>query len=293
MNDKEIKISIVVPFYNAEKTLDRCVNSLLNQDIQEIQIVMVDDGSKDGSLDKVKQYALNDERLTVISQINQGQGVARNVGVRNSLGKYILFVDSDDFLEPMILGRMFDLAESNGLDILTAELRHINEAGKEYYFPLKKYDEIETGRECLMRIGICYSLCAHLYNREFLMNNNLYMMEKVRYEDMDYCIRTTWFAERVMDANLVFYNYMVHEGSVSNGKSFDIVEDYYAVTKRVTEFTKEYVDDEAFEAYFRDYLGFLYSHVVNLCATGDFSINKLLSDIEKKRNILYYLLQYF
>lgn len=289
MIDSEVKISIIIPFFNSQKTLDRCIKSLINQDISEIQLVMVNDGSTDDSLELVNKYAANDNRFTVISQSNKGQGAARNEGIRSSLGEYILFVDSDDYLEPMILGTMYGIAKSNQLDILTGKLNHIDEKGREYCFPPENPGIVEDGRKCLMRTGVCYSLCAHLYRRDFLANNNLYMMEGVRYEDMDYCIRTTWLAKRVMEIDTVFYNYMVHEGSVSNGSSFDIVEDYYKVTKQVIEFVKEKVDSEAYEAYFRDYIGFLCSHMINLCATGNFSIKSFFEDEEREKNILFFL----
>lgn len=289
MNKDDIKISIVVPFYNSEKTLDRCIKSLLNQDISALQFVLVDDGSTDNSLQLVNSFASEDERFLIISQPNKGQGAARNEGIRHAIGKYLLFVDSDDYLEPMTLKRMYEVAETNELDILTGVLRHINDIGNEYYFPLKEYGEIKTGRECLMSTAVSYSLCSHLFNRELLISNGLFMLEGVRYEDMDYCIRTTWFAKRVMNADIVFYNYMVHEGSVSNGVDFSIIDDYYVVTKKVAEFTQENVDSEAFEAYFREYLGFLHSHMVNLCVTKGFSISCLFENKERGKSILHYL----
>lgn len=289
MLNNEVLISIVVPIYNSYNTIDRCIQSLLTQDVENIQLVMIDDGSTDKSLAKLREYADNDPRFTVISQENSGQGAARNVGISASEGKYILFVDSDDYLENNVLGSLIGQMEERNLDILAATIRHINEEGREYFFPLGNPGVVETGRECLMRTGVCYSLCAHLYKREFLVKNSLHMLEGVRYEDMDYCIRTTWLAERVMDSSTVFYNYMVHQGSVSNGTSMDIAKDYYHVAGHVADFVNNNVDPDAYEAFFRDYLGFLFSHVVNLCATGKFSISEILDTKEKRDKVYYYL----
>ena len=99
------KISIIIPVYNAEKFLDRCLGSVLGQSYENIEVVAVNDGSKDGSLALLRRYAEADSRIRVIDQENAGVATARNVGLANASGEYILFVDADDWIEP-------DMAES-------------------------------------------------------------------------------------------------------------------------------------------------------------------------------------
>ena len=93
----KIDVSIVVPLYNKENEIRRCLNSLIEQSVSNIEIIVVDDGSKDGSADVVREYTDNDPRVHLIVQKNQGPGAARNTGVKASKGKYIGFVDCDDF----------------------------------------------------------------------------------------------------------------------------------------------------------------------------------------------------
>ncbi len=283
------KISVIVPVYNSENYLDKCLSSIINQDVEDIEYIIINDGSTDSSASIIEKYIRNDRRFIFIDQENKGQGASRNIGIRAASGKYILFVDSDDYLNGNVLGTLLKYAEDNNLDILNALLNHIGAKLAAPYFPFKEPNIVETGRECLMRTGVIYSLCAHLYRRDFLIKNDIFMPEGVRYEDMDFVIRAYWFANRSMDVNVVFYNYVMHEGSVSNGLTKDIVDDYYDVSCRMAEFVKTEVDAEAYQAYFRDYLGFLYSHVINLCVTGGFSIKDVLIDNNKRKIIFKYL----
>ena len=104
-------VSIIIPVYNAEKFLDRCLSSVLGQTYQDIEVVAVNDGSKDGSEALLRRYAERDNRVRVISQENAGVAIARNVGLANASGEYILFVDADDWIEPDMAESMLKLLE--------------------------------------------------------------------------------------------------------------------------------------------------------------------------------------
>ena len=104
-------ISIIVPVYNAHNTLKRCLDSILKQDFKDIQIIAINDGSSDDSLDILKEYAFIDKRIEVINQENQGVSVARNNGIASAKGEYIMFVDSDDYVEPDYCKLMLDKAQ--------------------------------------------------------------------------------------------------------------------------------------------------------------------------------------
>ena len=106
-------ISIIVPVYNAHNTLKRCLDSILKQDFKDIQIIAINDGSSDDSLDILKEYAFIDKRIEVINQENQGVSVARNNGIASAKGEYIMFVDSDDYIEPQTCSSLLKYLKSD------------------------------------------------------------------------------------------------------------------------------------------------------------------------------------
>ena len=144
------KVSVILPVYNVEKYLDRCVKSLLNQTLSEIELILVDDGSPDNSPAICDGYAQQDNRVKVIHQKNRGAGMARNTGLGIASGEYLSFIDSDDFVEVDMLEKMYKLANERKLDavgcgvtIVDSEMNVLN---KDYYYP--EYKEITTNTEC-------------------------------------------------------------------------------------------------------------------------------------------------
>ncbi|MBO4213040.1 MAG: glycosyltransferase family 2 protein [Clostridia bacterium] len=120
------KISVIVPVYKAEKTLGRCVDSILGQTFTDFELLLIDDGSPDRSGELCDAYAAKDGRVKVIHQENSGAAAARNVGMENAAGEYIAFVDSDDFIEPDFLKVLYDLSCRSGCDITMCNYRSIN-----------------------------------------------------------------------------------------------------------------------------------------------------------------------
>ena len=112
------KVSVIIPVYNAERYLKQCLDSIINQTLKEIEIICVDDGSTDSSLEILKKYEKKDGRVQIIQQKNQFAGVARNNGLKIARGKYVFFIDSDDFCEISLLNSVFLVAEKNNVDIV-------------------------------------------------------------------------------------------------------------------------------------------------------------------------------
>ena len=113
----EVKVSVIVPIYNACKHLRPALESILDQTLREIEIICVDDGSTDTSLDMLKIYQKMDNRIRIITETNAGPGHARNNGLRRARGTYVAFLDADDFFEPTMIEKLYTLAEENDLDI--------------------------------------------------------------------------------------------------------------------------------------------------------------------------------
>lgn len=112
------KVSVIIPVYNTEEYLRECLDSVVNQTLKEIEIICVDDGSTDGSLEILKEYAAKDKRIKVIHQENKGVSYARNVGLTNVIGEYIMFIDSDDYILPNTLQVLYDKIKSSNADLL-------------------------------------------------------------------------------------------------------------------------------------------------------------------------------
>ena len=117
----ESLISVIMPVYNTGKYLERCLNSIINQTYTNWELIAVNDGSTDNSLEILKSYAQKDNRIIVLEQENQGQSVARNNGIKVAKGEYILMMDSDDLLIDNKIGILLDIAIRNKPDILTAD----------------------------------------------------------------------------------------------------------------------------------------------------------------------------
>ena len=113
-----VKISIIVPVYNTEPYLEQCLDSIINQTLEDIEIICVNDGSTDNSLSILEEYASKDNRIRIINQENKGQGFARNNGLKNVNGEYVLFVDSDDWIELNTCEALYKKVNELDLDML-------------------------------------------------------------------------------------------------------------------------------------------------------------------------------
>ena len=124
-----VAISIVIPVYNIEKYLKECLDSLVNQTFKDFEVICVNDGSKDKSLDILNEYAKKDSRFIVVTQENGGSGSARNNGLSRARGKYVQFLDGDDYFEPELLEKLYNLAEKYQANISVCSSRKVDDNG--------------------------------------------------------------------------------------------------------------------------------------------------------------------
>ena len=119
MNQNSKIISIIVPIYNSEKYLERCINSILNQTYTNFELILINDGSKDSSLKICRKYASKDNRIVVIDKENEGVSIARNMGIQRAKGELISFVDADDYIEKTFLEDMLNVMSKYNVDYVT------------------------------------------------------------------------------------------------------------------------------------------------------------------------------
>lgn len=219
-----MKLSIIVPIYNVASYLRKCVDSLLAQDYTNYEIILVDDGSTDDSgaiADEIVSEAIgNRPTLRVIHQTNAGLSAARNAGLAIAQGDYIVYVDSDDYLDPNVLGALMEQVERDQLDVLRFRYQNVRESGEAFapYKDMTNYNDYSTtptdGLTFLNeRMGTqCYAV-------QFILRRELALQEQfmpgIYFEDTDWTPRMLLRAERVASTDLVVYNYLWREGSIT------------------------------------------------------------------------------
>ena len=148
----EPKVSIIIPVYNVEPFLARCLDSVVGQTLRGIEIICVDDGSPDRSIDILNRYAAQDDRIRVISQENRGLGGARNRGFDAATGEFILFVDSDDWIDPAYCERLYEAAREAEADIACASMLKIRPSYSKWTI---HYTELQVAAEAQDKFSIC------------------------------------------------------------------------------------------------------------------------------------------
>ena len=219
-----IKLSIIVPIYGVEQYLHKCVDSLLAQDIPSslYEIILVDDGSPDACPQICDSYAAAQSNIRGVHIENGGLSAARNSGVEVAHGEYIMFVDSDDYIEPNVLGGLLAQIERDNLDVLRYRLQYVNPQ-YEIYNPYKSdpfkgndYSEVPTDGVSFLNSRMstaCYAW-AFVMKRELL--NGCIFTPGIYFEDTDWTPRMLCRAKRVASTNTVVYNYLQREGSITN-----------------------------------------------------------------------------
>ncbi len=217
MNEKRL-ITVIVPVYKVEEYLDRCINSIVEQTYDNLEIILVDDGSPDHCPELCDEWARKDKRIKVIHRPNGGLSAARNDGIRASNGEYLLFVDSDDYLENNACERFIGYADD--VDIVIGEAT-IVENGK----PIPRvhtnlienyvYTGPEYSQTAIKKGQWFAAACYNFYRVNFLKENNLYFMDGVLHEDIDYTPRLFLAAKKVKYLHFQFYNYIIRNDSIT------------------------------------------------------------------------------
>jgi len=215
------KVSIIIPIYNVEKYIKECLDSLVNQTLEDIEIVCVNDGSPDNSMEIVNVYAKNDKRFVVINQENQGTGAARNKGIDAATGEYIMFLDPDDWYELDACEKAYNHIKKNNTDFAFF--------GMKYFYEETSTTKVDTWRlkELLLvpdmnninlrelnSIYVKTGECVYkIYNRHFLLDNNIRFTHTKMGEDYPFSFKAIILADRVSVLNKPLYNYRKHQSS--------------------------------------------------------------------------------
>lgn len=243
------RVSIVVPIYQVEAYLARCVDSLLAQTVADLEIVLVDDGSTDASGEIAEAYAARDRRVTVIHQANGGLSAARNTGLRAATGDYVFFIDSDDYVEPTLVETAGARARAQHLDVVQFDYEICDSAGARVRMGqpglqpgrvLEPPCLAETVYPILVGTHDLNSACFRAYRRAFLEEHRLTFREGVRYaEDYVFALELFPRVRRFGYLDVVLYHYQQNAGTIMSSYHPDKLEKIVYLYRAREQFMRE------------------------------------------------------
>lgn len=230
MDHKLIKVSVIIPVYNVENYLDRCLKSVLDQTEKNIEILCIDDCSTDNSLNILKNYAKTDERLHIFyNQHNYGQAYSRNIGLDAAKGEYIIFVDSDDYIDNRAIEEMYDTAIKRNLDLLFCDAKIIREYKETQTTSLRRFRKAvytdESGavlfHHMVQQQDMFGNVWGVLYRTAFLKENQLRFIKGILHEDVPFIFKATILSRNAGCVNNTYYYYVERNNSTMRSDNIE------------------------------------------------------------------------
>ena len=205
-----MKVSVIVPVYKVEQYISKCLDSLVNQTLEDMEIIVVNDGSPDNREKIIKDYAKKYKNIKYLKKENGGLSSARNFGLKHATGEYIGFVDSDDYVDKRMYQMMYEKALEASADLVVCDLNYVYEDKEE-----KAYSNIKTDTTDIKSImnNIYPAAWNKLYKKE-LFDNEVYFKEGVWYEDVEFIYRLLPYVNKIGVVHEHFYKYIQRENSI-------------------------------------------------------------------------------
>lgn len=289
------KVSILIPAYNIGDCIERCLDSAVNQTLQDIEIIVVNDGSTDNTPEIIDSFAKKDKRIIVISQENSGLSVARNVAIKRSASKYILHLDGDDWIELNACEVLFERAEDEDADIIVFNSFCNDENGYQFKIdkePLVSGDNITFIKNILInKIKPC--VIRRFFRRSLYIDNNIWHPEDIGLgEDLTTIVPLAFYTKKIIGIDNYLYHYYSRSESITKKYSIKMLEIFKAVDSVIsflnTKGYKEKFKDEI--VYFQFF--FIILHYVVLFKT-DSPIKKEIWCKWKSLNVNFIRNKYF
>lgn len=232
------KVSVLVPIYNVEEYLGKCLSSLEKQDLRDLEIICINDGSTDESLAIARKFEKNDTRFRVVNKENSGYGKTMNLGLSLAKGKYIGIVESDDFVEANMFSTLLEIAEQHQADVVKSSFWTYSNGHDSYEASLieSMYDKV-LGPDDVKRIYYRNpSIWSNLYRRTFIDDNNIKFLESpgASFQDIAWRVKVFTSAERIVFTDRAFYHYRRDNANASvktDGKLFCVCDEYDEVER--------------------------------------------------------------
>ena len=263
MPASNVRLSIIIPVYNVKPYLRQCVDSVLSQTYQDLQVILVDDGSTDSSGILCDQLAQQDSRIQIVHKENGGLSSARNAGLKVATGDYVAFLDSDDvYLQADGLAQLMAVVQAEQPDVLLFQAvdiyPHRQSARKAYD---ADYLATHTGTEVFHQLvrtqSFNMSACFQVIRRDLLEQHQIYFEKGLLSEDVDWSLRLWRYVNKVRAINLPLYGYQHREGSISTTYTIRNLRSYEHIFAKFVRLYEERVKDAATECYWRTTMGYL------------------------------------
>ncbi len=242
------ELSIIIPIYNVEKYIRSCLDSVYRQNIDHnrFEVVIIDDESPDNSRFIVEEYAKDKDNIIIISQKNKGLGGARNRGIEQAQGKYLLFLDSDDYYLDNTLGMLINQCIQLSVDVLEFGAQGINEDGRITYSKIFENSCIYSGVDYYSKTNCMDSACNKIYLREFLISHNLFFLERIYIEDYEFNTRVFLKAKRFASTSLLVACFFQNQSSITRNtdrsKRLKLRSDLITVMEHIKSLTYDFDD---------------------------------------------------
>ncbi len=282
------KISVIIPIYNVEEYIEECINSVINQTFKDIEIICINDGSPDNSEKIVKKLAKKDKRIKYISKNNEGLSATRNLGVKESTGEYIYFLDSDDYIQPDTLEKCYNYAEENNLEVVyfgadsfydSEELKE-RESIYENYYKRQNIYEVAPGqqlfRDMLEKGEYRASIPMQFIKKSLITENNISFITGIIHEDEYYSLHLTMCSKASGVLNENFYKRRVRENSIMTSVETTNIKSsygYFKTIKEIMPIIEEKVTKDYLLQHYRRYLSTLRNSSIR--SLGDIKIEDL------------------
>ncbi len=269
------EITVIIPVYNLELYIERCLESICNQQFENIEILVIDDGSSDSTGRLIKKMAEIDRRIKYIYQENKGVSVARNKGIKLSTGKYIMFVDGDDYIQNTMIAQMYKNKKNSDMIISKLDIESTTE---KYINTQSKEDVIKD----LINGKIQQSACGILYNANIIKENNIFFKSNMKYgEDFIFTLEYILSIENLVTRlNEKFYMIENRENSASRTYKIDM---YFNIKKMCELLYKIFDEKNILYIYYKEIQNFLIRNIDMIVAC----IVNSNYDIKKKQEYLY------
>lgn len=276
-------ISIIIPVYNVEPFLWECLNSVVKQTYSDYEVICVNDGSTDGSLNILEEYQREYFQINILSQSNKGLSGARNAGIRAAKGDYLFFLDSDDWIEPIALETL--ARKQSGEDLVCFNGRRVFEDGKTEDPDAGISERQLSGWEYYSKYALLprkfHFICTvlRLYRREYLLRSNLFFKEGIYHEDNLFTPIACYYAEKVKVIPDCLYVYRIREGSIMQTASFQRIVDIITVANKLSDFFIPINDIDKSQLYKEiagEYFGAYMPEIKKLYGNKDNEIKKLI-----------------
>lgn len=223
-------ISIIIPVYNVEEFLGKCLDSVQNQQFKEFEVIIINDGSTDNSEKTIQKFLKNFDKCVYINQKNQGPSAARNAGIEKSSGKYLVFLDSDDFIEPNFLSVLYKEITTSDADIVCCNFNFFYpKTNTKVFVPIGSipgdYNNLQALKKLILDIGTRFYAWNKIYKRS-LFDENKIKFPNMYFEDIATIPKLFYFAKKIKIISAVLYNYTVRETSIVGNASAKKTNDY-------------------------------------------------------------------